>query len=82
MVGGSANHARAWKDIPTEAQSITVLNFRPLFLERLDIHDGLRGSSMASVAHKRQVIVLFRRFGGSFCGVAVELRGKVGSCEM
>jgi hypothetical protein len=38
----SANHARAWKDIPAEAQPITILNFRPLFFECLNIHGGYK----------------------------------------
>lgn len=33
-----AYHARAWEDIPTESQTITVLNFTPLLLQSFHIH--------------------------------------------
>lgn len=39
LISGSAtDHAGAWEDIPTESQTIAVLDFTPLLLERLDIH--------------------------------------------
>ena len=38
----STYHSRTWKRIPTEPDTIAVLDIAPLILQRLKIHGGLK----------------------------------------
>ena len=43
------NHARAWEGIPAESDSIAILNFAPLVLQRFVVHVGGLGNGVPSL---------------------------------
>lgn len=51
----STNHARAWKGIPAESDTITILDIAPLVLQRLVIHlDLLRAGATTTRTERGQ----------------------------
>jgi hypothetical protein len=57
MIEQSTHHAGAGKDIPTQTDTIAILDLAPLLLYRFVVHDGSGGGQYAPA--RKYTIMLF-----------------------